>query len=250
MTAVAEARPAIAGRRWTPPEGIAIRGTVLLLPGRGEHPGVYERFGTRLATDGYLVFAPAEPASLGRRLTEEERAGLVGPVVLAGSDTGALWALTLAARTQLPVAGLILAGIPDTQADDSGKPAPATWDEELDARTACPSYRNRLGRDTKLQRGALARPIPFELRGARGEAADLDVPVLVLHGGDDRIASVTEAGALAARLRRVEFVTVAGGRHDVLNDITHRTVAARIVLWLERLRSSSGMAPLITVERT
>ena len=33
-----------------------------------------------------------------------------------------------------------------------------------------------------------------------------------------------------------ELVSIAGARHDVLNDLSHRTVAATIVLWLERLR--------------
>ena len=33
-----------------------------------------------------------------------------------------------------------------------------------------------------------------------------------------------------------ELVSIAGGRHDALNDQTHRTAAATIVLFLERLR--------------
>ncbi|MYV54557.1 lysophospholipase, partial [Streptomyces sp. SID3212] len=50
-------------RSWHPPEGIAPRGTLFVLPGRGEHPLVYERFGRRLAADGYRVHAlPTTPA--------------------------------------------------------------------------------------------------------------------------------------------------------------------------------------------
>jgi hypothetical protein len=35
--------------------------------------------------------------------------------------------------------------------------------------------------------------------------------------------------------------------HDVLNDAAHRTVAAQIVQWLERLRGSPDLAPVIRV---
>ncbi|MFI0507495.1 hypothetical protein ACH3WN_32360 [Streptomyces albogriseolus] len=40
-------------RAWDEPEGIAPHGTLVVLPGRGEHGGVYERFGRRIAADGY-----------------------------------------------------------------------------------------------------------------------------------------------------------------------------------------------------
>ena len=122
------------------------------------------------------------------------------------------------------------------------------WDEELDARTACPVHRGRLGRDTRLGRGALNRPVPAELRHALEGAGRVDVPVLLLHGRDDRVAPVDGVIALAGRLPRAELVTVAGGRHDVLNDVTHRSVAAYLVQWLERLRGGPDVAPLLTVE--
>jgi alpha-beta hydrolase superfamily lysophospholipase len=47
---VAGAAPAVA--EWNEPEGIAPRGTVTVIPGRGEHPGVFERFGRRIAAGG------------------------------------------------------------------------------------------------------------------------------------------------------------------------------------------------------
>ena len=96
---------------WLPPTpGPAVRGTVILLPGRGEHAGVYERFGRRLAFDAYAVHAISvspddDPADL-RDQVAALAAEAVAPVVLAGSDTGALHALALviehlrAARSQ------------------------------------------------------------------------------------------------------------------------------------------------------
>jgi hypothetical protein len=42
---------------------------------------------------------------------------------------------------------------------------------------------------------------------------------------------------------------ITGGRHDVLNDVTHRTVAATIVLFLERLRLGAELPRIAIRER-
>ncbi len=38
---------------WSEPEGVAPRGTLIVIPGRGEGPELYERFGRRIAGDAY-----------------------------------------------------------------------------------------------------------------------------------------------------------------------------------------------------
>ena len=40
---------------WDVAPGTTARGTLVLLTGRGEHPGAYDRFGKRIAFDGYRV---------------------------------------------------------------------------------------------------------------------------------------------------------------------------------------------------
>jgi hypothetical protein len=103
---------AIAG--WDEPEGLNPRGTVII-PGRGERPGVYERFGRRMSADAYRVRAVASPGE-DPALTEVQVRSLLDgpkPVVLAGSDTGALFAAALVASGRLPeAAALVLAGLP------------------------------------------------------------------------------------------------------------------------------------------
>ena len=100
---------------WDEPEGLNPRGTVIILPGRGEQPAVYERFGRRISADAYRVRAVASPAE-DPALTEKQVRSLLDgpkPVVLAGSDTGALFAVALVASGRLPeVAALVLAGLP------------------------------------------------------------------------------------------------------------------------------------------
>lgn len=46
MTLADQQVPAVA---WNEPDGLMRRGTVVVVPGRGEVPAVYERFGRRLA---------------------------------------------------------------------------------------------------------------------------------------------------------------------------------------------------------
>ena len=48
-----------------------------------------------------------------------------------------------------------------------------------------------------------------------------------------------------ARLRAAELVLVAGAPHDALNDATHRSVAAAVVQWLERLRAGAPYSTII-----
>ncbi|MET8995725.1 alpha/beta hydrolase [Amycolatopsis sp. NPDC004169] len=215
-------RAPAAAARWAPPEGVAVRGTVVLLPGRGEHPGLYARLGTRLAFDGYRVVAVAAPDDAAGELR-----GTPVPVVLLGSDTGGLAALALAA--ELPVHAVVAAGLPLSaeHVDDS------SWESELDARTACPVHRTLLEADDRLRRGAV-------LTDPAGVPAVLPrTPVLVLHGSADRVADPKAARAFAEMLPAGRFALIEGGRHDVLNDVAHRSVAAEIVQFLEWLRAGT-----------
>ncbi|MFF4272384.1 alpha/beta hydrolase [Streptomyces sp. NPDC001536] len=212
---------------WDEPEGLAARGTLIVLSGRGEHGGVYERFGRRLAFDAYRVRALGDPAADPSVLDEAAKLladeSLPGPKVLVGSDTGAHYAIRLAADAD----ALILVGLP-TSRWTSG-----SWEEEVEARTACPTHQGRLTADPDFRRGALAENP--ELPAPRLD--QVTVPVLALHGTDDTVSPLEAArGAYAGS--DVRLVTFNGGRHDVLNDALHRTAAATVVLFLERLRLS------------
>ena len=77
----------------------------------------------------------------------------------------------------------------------------------------------------------------------------LSVPILGVHGSDDPISPLAQVRDRYAAAASAELVSVTGGRHDVLNDQTHRTVAAVVVLFLERIRQDSGPAPIAVPER-
>jgi pimeloyl-ACP methyl ester carboxylesterase len=238
---------------WDEPEGLAPRGTLIVLPGRGEHGGVYERFGRRLAFDAYRVRVlgdatrdPAVPELAAKLLLDEADPG---PKVLVGSDTGALYAAALAGQDGTPADALILAGLPtaDTPATaDTLATGGVGWEAELDLRTACPTHRGRLTTDPAFLRGALTGA-PADALPAAG-LDRITVPVLGLHGTDDAVSPLAAARRTYSGFPGVQLTGIAGGRHDVINDVTHRTVAATVVLFLERLRLSPELPAIATPE--
>jgi pimeloyl-ACP methyl ester carboxylesterase len=237
---------------WAPPAGAVTRGTVIVLPGRGEHAGVYERLGRRLAADAYLVYGIDVSPDDDLATVRDRVAAVTGdgpvPLVLAGSDTGALHVLALAAEAVVAPDGILLAALPAP--GESGAVQPGHWERELAARTTCPVHRARLTDDEAFARGRLALQVPAALAAALADdaLARITVPALVLHGDADPVSPVSLASHVAARVPTAELAVVGSAPHDVLNDATHRTVAAHVVQWLERLRNGADLAPIIHVD--
>ncbi len=231
------------------PGKLAPRGTLVVVPGRGEQPEVYRRFGTRLAVDAYRVHVVGDPTVDGDRVHRQvvdASTDAVGPVVLVGVDTGALFAAVLLADGRAPgveVDALILAGLPGAE---QTRARSGSWEEELDARTTCPTHRGHISGDL-VAPGALYEPVPADWADVSG-IVRVNKPILAIHGREDPISPPEWARDAYSRAHGVELVTVAGARHDVLNDQSHRTVAATIVLWLERLRADTGLTPIATLE--
>jgi alpha-beta hydrolase superfamily lysophospholipase len=227
-------------RIWDEPAGATPRGTLILLPGRGETPTSYQRFGRRMAADAYKVryvdvdltdLAPAQ-ATVEKLLSD---ATLPAPKVLVGSDAGATLAATLV--NGLAADAAVIAGIALPGASTIG-----SWEDQLDARTACPTHRQVLDHDHAFDRGALGARLPW----ADLEVAEPAKPVLVLHGTADTITSTRDVGALYGAGRKARIRLVNGGRHDILNDLSHRSVAATIVLFLESLRIAPDLPDIVT----
>ena len=235
--------PAASIREWNNPEGVAPRGTLIVIPGRGEHPSLYERFGARLASDAYRVRAVADPTrtdSVAAQVADLlADADLPAPKVLVGSDAGALFAIALVAGGRVRVDALILTGLPTRRASSSTAIV-ADWDAEVAARTACTTHQGRLRSNTDVAHGAVTTPPPAQWFDDADPSA-IDVPILAIHGADDTISPLDEARHQYARAGRLSLVTIEGGKHDALNDATHRSAAATIVLFLERLRLGADL---------
>ncbi|WP_036518819.1 alpha/beta hydrolase [Nocardioides sp. J54] len=215
---------------WNEPTGGTPRGTLVVLPGRGETPASYERFGRRISADAWrvrLVPLDLEDPDATRVLVEKLLAdeSLPGPTVLVGTDAGATLAALLAPT--LGVDAVVLAGLalPTSAGVES-------WDAEVEARSACPVHRRVISTDEDFARGGLDQPLPWTSVAPDAPGK----PVLLLHGTDDPVTPVADALALYDGVPDVRVRVVNGGRHDVLNDAPHRSVAATIVLFLESLR--------------
>lgn len=221
---------------WDEPVGGTPRGTLIVLPGRGETAASYARFGTRLAADAYKVrVVPVDLADLddatdrvGKLLADES---LPAPKVLVGSDSGATLAALLA--PELPVDAVVLAGLALPSSAGVG-----SWAEEVEARTACPVHSRVIDEDGSFERGALNQPLPW----SSVDLAAPDKPLLVLHGSADRVTPAADAFAPFAGARTL---LVEDGRHDVLNDASHRSVAASVVLFLESLRLGTDLPAVV-----
>jgi pimeloyl-ACP methyl ester carboxylesterase len=232
---------------WNEPQGIAPRGTVVVVGGRAENAAVYQRFGRRIAFDAYRVrFVEGDLSDLDR-VSRDIDAVLrdpttVLPTLLLGSDTGAALALDhVARRTDLEQPDAVaVAGL--TFPDD----AVAAFDDELVVRTACPNHRGVLGREGVDHVLAAA-----DVHVPRPGAASVQVPLLVVHGAADEVSPVSSVHDTVRGVgaHTTEVVTIDGGLHDVLNDVSHRTVAATVIRFLERLKRGAALEPIATEQR-
>jgi len=206
------------------------------LSGRGERPGVYQRLGKRLAADAYRVRVVGDATEHLEEITVQVKA-LLGdadrpsPAVLVGSDSGALLALRLVARGHR--------GGRRARPGRAARPGPTAHggrQAEAEVRASWPhppeaAARHRArgvpgGRaDHRADPDALREPVRSRQRaGARTRPAR----------DNDQVSPLERVSADYAGLPQVELLTVADGRHDVLNAANHRSVAASVVLWLER----------------
>lgn len=230
---------------WNEPQGIAPRGTVIVVGGRSENAAVYQRFGRRIAFDAYRVrFVEGDLSDLdavsrdiNTVLSDPET---VLPTLLLGSDTGAALALDhVARRTDLAQPDAVaIAGLafPDDETE--------SFDDELSVRTACPNHRGVLGRE-----GIEHVLAAGDVRVPRPGAGSVQVPLLVVHGEADEVSPVGRVRETVRGLStRTELVTIDDGLHDALNDVTHRTVAATVVRFLERLKRGPDLRPIATEE--
>ncbi|MGW1551074.1 alpha/beta hydrolase [Streptomyces sp. NPDC002346] len=196
------------------PEGLRTRGTIIVVPGRGETRATYARFGKRLAADAYRIRVIDAPyldsddltgslTRFGDRLADAVEStapedGVVRPVVLVGADTGAVAVAALLGREETPVArrpdAVVLAGLPGHTATTAD-----TWDHELDVRTSCPAHRGTLTNDSQVRRGSLNDAVPDVLLTAAYDS-EIAVPVLILIGDADPLADRDALGRTAKSL--------------------------------------------------
>jgi alpha-beta hydrolase superfamily lysophospholipase len=245
---------------FTEPAGLKPRGTLLVLPGRGEAASTYNRFASRISADSYRVRvldsgaiggspeAGLDPVQAALAAAVADLGDdLIRPLVLVGSDAAAAVLLAAVGDPDAQAVwwpdALVLAALPGYGEHEIGD----QWESELDVRTHCPVHRGVLSNDESLDRQSISAAVAEELLDqAYGSRAEL--PQLLLIGDADPLADRAALAGLAGALPAARLSVVRGGHHDILNDLQHRSVAAEIVSFLEALRDSTPLVPLVRVE--
>ncbi len=244
---------------FTEPAGLKPRGTLLVLPGRGESASTYSRFGSRISADSYRVRvlenvtgsspdAALDPVQAALATAVADLGDdLIRPLVLVGSDAAAAVLLAAVGDADPQAAwwpdALVLAALPGYGEHEIGD----QWESELDVRTHCPVHRGVLSNDELLDRQSISAAVADELLD-QAYKSRAELPQLLLVGDADPLADRAALAGLARALPAARLSVVRGGHHDVLNDLQHRSVAAEIVSFLEALRDSTPLVPLVRVE--
>ncbi|MEU7628401.1 alpha/beta fold hydrolase [Nocardia sp. NPDC049220] len=220
-------------RRWPIEQPLL---TVVLLPGMGQHSGHYHRFARVIkpvdiemwaldtAGHGLSEGDPNQPGTLvelvadASRLVDLARAAQPrGPLILMGHSLGAVTAL-----------GMLGAAVPDTQGATTDSPA---LERDYPLRPALPAHAVAGLVLSGVPKRALGGGAP----GAPGTPLPRALPVLAVHGVEDRRAPVDAIRAWAGRHRSVDLLEYADTGHDLLHEPAHARVGANIATWMHEV---------------
>ena len=235
-------------RHWAAEEP---RAAVIFLHGFGEHSGLYHRYGFALNAAGIDLWAVDQfghglsPGDRGDVGTIEDSSALADaltevaarhrpgvPLVAQGHSFGAVVTLFRLLEQPQTYRAAVVSGAP-VVAVPALRFANTTFDLDPAALSADPFYLDSLSNDplafVVADGVALIRELDRGWDRFGAELPGLTVPTLAVHGSNDLIAPVGAMRAYAEQIDALRIVEFAGARHDVLNEIQHRQVAAAII---------------------
>ncbi|ERB51386.1 MULTISPECIES: alpha/beta hydrolase [Rhodococcus] len=184
-------------RHWPAAGGAVPTVSLVFLHGLGQHSGQYHRFAGAMTASGIDVWAIDHT---GHGLSEGDP-GVGAPLSDLAADAAALADIALAELPEVPQ---------------------AVMGHSLGAVTALTVLAHR---DHEFASAVLCG-IPRSAVEQHGwaELSDAGIPVLVVHGTDDRIAPVDPVRDWARTLRNVEMREFEDAGHDLLHEKVHASV--------------------------
>jgi alpha-beta hydrolase superfamily lysophospholipase len=261
----------LAVQDWPLPDGVAERGTVLIVHGLGEHAGRYEHVARRLngwgfAVRGYDHYGHGESGGARGGLPAEsrlvddlgdvidstrQRMPPVTPLIVLGHSMGGLVAACLAALAQVRIDGLVLS----SPALDAGltplqkfllatvpRIAPGlTLGNGVDPRfvsrdpAVVAAYESDALVHDRIS-ARLARFIAETGPSVIARAAEWSVPTLLMYAGSDRLVDPegSRAFAKAAPADQVTTVCFNDHYHEIFNEPDNAPVFETLRNWLDR----------------
>jgi len=260
---------------WRPDSGTPA-GEVVLVHGFGEYSGRYDHVAAHLVGHGYAVHAfdlRGHGRSTGRRghigrwqeyrddlaaFVEHVRASATAParMFVYGHSLGGAIVLEYGLRLPPQLGGAIASapalmpsGVRHPILEGMGRVLSPAWPTfgvhlplEHAALSRRPETADRYDRDPLVHGQTTARAATESLaalRWTREHAGQWRLPLLLIHGGADRIINVQGSRDFAAAARAggavdVTFIEYAGGFHEPHNDLQFEQVMTDVEAWLDR----------------
>jgi alpha-beta hydrolase superfamily lysophospholipase len=170
------------------------------------------------------------------------------PLFLIGHSMGGLVVATFARERKPNVAGVVLSGAALAVPQGNGRIRLARLIRAVFPRLALSAGLELTGlsTDPRVLEAYLADPLverkmtaslAVELMDAVARTgpggADVALPLLVLHGGDDPICACEGSERFAAAARSARFIRYPGLRHEIFNEPSFRDVLADVASFLE-----------------
>jgi alpha-beta hydrolase superfamily lysophospholipase len=248
-------------RRWPADDPARL---VVLVHGYGEHVGRYEHVAQELAARGSAVVGPDH---VGHGLSEGEAALVEDfeavvddlravvhdarddlPVVMVGHSMGGLIAIRYAQHHREDLAGLVLSGpaVGLSPVMREWLAAPELPSDPIDVTTLSrdPEVGEAYAADPLVYHGGWKRPTLEAFVAADRAIAEGpgfgDLPLLYVHGADDRLVPVALARPVVERLAGPdsEFRVIEGARHEVFNELDQDDTIGLVASFAERVTAS------------
>ncbi|OQS17067.1 alpha/beta hydrolase [Nocardia donostiensis] len=225
-------------REWAVEQPVA---GLILLPGLGQHSGHYHRFARQLNAHDIQVWA-LDTAGHGLSEGDPDRPGTLRELV---DDAALLIELVRAEQPDraLALMGHSLGGVTALAALGAAIPASGDDGEEPAADAVAADYPVIPAPITEALSGVVLCGVPKRALGggapnAPGTPLPRELPVLAVHGVDDRRAPITAIRVWTRRHEWVDLREYADAGHDLLHEPVHARVGADIAEWVRSVVGS------------